>query len=80
MGFGHWQGEIPLTKANAGRPAKAYVDRLLGDPDHHLHLREKLLPFGLLLGGGELIIREAKLLVANQPKSWPAITRPLSRE
>jgi hypothetical protein len=30
MGFGHWQGEIPLTKANAGRAAKGYADRLLG--------------------------------------------------
>ena len=33
MGFGHWQGEIPLTKANAGRPAKPYADRLLGGPE-----------------------------------------------
>ena len=34
---------------------------------HHLHLREKLLPFGLLFGGGELVIREAELLAAHQP-------------
>jgi len=45
---------------------------------HHLHLREKFLPFGLLLvapprstlgrgnGGGELVIREAELLAAHQ--------------
>jgi len=32
MGFGHWQGEIPLTKANARRAAKGYADRLLGGP------------------------------------------------
>ena len=31
-GFGHWTGEIPPTKPNADRPAKAYADRLLGDP------------------------------------------------
>lgn len=45
-GFGNWKGEIPLTKPNAGRPAKAYADRLLGGsggigsflllPGHHL--------------------------------------------
>jgi hypothetical protein len=28
--LGHWQGEIPLTKPNADRPAKGYADRLLG--------------------------------------------------
>ena len=33
---------------------------------HHLHLREKFLPFGLLLGRGELVIREAELLAAHQ--------------
>jgi hypothetical protein len=31
-GFGHRQGEIPLTKPNADRPAKGYGDRLLGGP------------------------------------------------
>ena len=37
-------------------------------PGHHcLHLREKLLSFGLLLGSGELVIREAELLAAHQP-------------
>ena len=36
-------------------------------PGHHLlHLREKPLPFGLLFGGGELVIREAELLTAHQ--------------
>ena len=34
---------------------------------HHLHLSEKLLPFGLLLGRGELVIREAELLAAHHP-------------
>lgn len=34
---------------------------------HHFHLREKLLPFGLLLGRGELVVREAKLLASHQP-------------
>ena len=32
---------------------------------HHLHLREKLLPFGLLLRRRQLVIREAKLLAAH---------------
>jgi hypothetical protein len=32
-GFGHWQGEIPLTQPNADRPAKGYADRLLGGPE-----------------------------------------------
>jgi len=32
----------------------------------YLHLREKLLPFGLLLGRGELVIREAELFAAHQ--------------
>ena len=42
------------------------VDQRL--PGHHrLHLREKLLPFGLLLGCGELVIREAELLAAHHP-------------
>ena len=34
---------------------------------HHIHLREKLLPLGLLLGRGEFVIREAELLAAHQP-------------
>jgi hypothetical protein len=34
---------------------------------HHFHLREKSLPFGLLLGGGELVIREAELLATHHP-------------
>ena len=34
---------------------------------HHLHLREKLLPIGLLLGCGERVIREAKLFATHQP-------------
>lgn len=32
---------------------------------HHLHLREELLPFGLLIGGGELVIGEAELLATH---------------
>jgi hypothetical protein len=37
-------------------------------PGHHrLHLREKVLPLGLLLGRGELVVREAKLVTANLP-------------
>lgn len=35
--------------------------------DYNLHLREKLLPFGLLLGGGQLVIREAELLATQHP-------------
>ena len=35
-------------------------------PWHHLlHLREELLPLGLLLGGGDLVIREAELLATH---------------
>jgi len=34
---------------------------------HHLHLREKLLPFGLLLGRGQLVVGEAELLATHQP-------------
>jgi hypothetical protein len=33
---------------------------------HHLHLREKLLQLSLLLGFGDLVIREAKLFAAHQ--------------
>jgi hypothetical protein len=36
---------------------------------HRPHLREKLLPFGLLLGGGLLVIREAEALAIYQPSS-----------
>jgi len=40
------------------------VDKRL--PRHHrLHLREKLLTFGLRLSRGELVIREAELLAAQ---------------
>jgi hypothetical protein len=39
-------------------------------PGHHrLHLREKLLPLGLLLGRGQLVIREAELLATHYPSS-----------
>ena len=45
--------------------------RLRGDqrrPRHHLlHRREKLLPLGLLLGRGELVVREAELLTTHHP-------------
>jgi hypothetical protein len=35
-------------------------------PGHHsLHLREEIFRFGLLLGGGELIIREVELLATQ---------------
>jgi len=44
-GFGHWQGEIPLTKPNAGRTAKSYVDRLLGGPALTSHLSWAVDPF-----------------------------------
>lgn len=35
--------------------------------NHHLPLSKKFLPFGLLLGGGVLVIREAGLLAAHHP-------------
>lgn len=33
---------------------------------HHLHLKEEFLPFVLLLGSGELVIRETELLSSRQ--------------
>ena len=33
---------------------------------HHLHISEKLLALGLLLGRGQLVVREAELLAAHQ--------------
>ena len=39
--------------------------RLLGH--YHLHLREKLLAFGLLLGRSQLVVRKGKLLAAHHP-------------
>lgn len=36
---------------------------------HRLHLREKLLPFALLLGRGQLVIQEAEVLAIDQPIS-----------
>ena len=33
---------------------------------HHIHLREKFLPLGLLLGGGQLIVREIELPASHQ--------------
>ena len=36
---------------------------------HRLHLSEKLLVLGLLLGCGQLIVRETELLAAHQPCS-----------
>jgi hypothetical protein len=37
-------------------------------PGHdRLHFREKLLPLGLLLGCGQLVVREAELLAAHSP-------------
>ena len=38
-----------------------------GLPRHHLHVREKPLPFDLLLGGGELVIGGAELLATHHP-------------
>ena len=34
---------------------------------HQLHIREKLLPLGLLFGRSQLIVREAELLATHQP-------------
>lgn len=56
---------------------------------HHHHLRDKRLLFGLLLGCGELVIREAKLLAACKlnlgmesqdhcPANWPGFQSLLS--
>jgi len=36
---------------------------------HHLHLREKLLKHGLILGRGQVVIREAELLPTHHPRS-----------
>jgi hypothetical protein len=35
--------------------------------EHRFNYGQKLLPFGLLFGGGLLVIREAELLAAHQP-------------
>jgi len=42
---------------------------------HHLYLSEKRLPFGLLLGGGEHVIREAKLHTIHYPSHRLQIRR-----
>ncbi len=34
---------------------------------HHLHLREKLLPLGPLIGCGVLVVKAPKLVLANNP-------------
>jgi hypothetical protein len=43
MGFGHREWSNPPTKPNADRPAKAYVDRLLGGPAAYLRTVGDLL-------------------------------------
>lgn len=45
-----------------------------------LHLSEKLLPLGLLLGCSQLVIREAEQLTASHTRFWPVVTGPLSRQ
>ena len=40
-----------------------------GQGHDRLHLSEELLVFGMLLGGGELVIREAELLAAHHLSS-----------
>ena len=61
---------IRRPAALLARPGVVGLDQ--GDqrrPWHdHIHLREKLLPLGLLLGGSELVIREAVLLANHQPR------------
>lgn len=61
-----------------GRPAALFAGLWVvglnqiekGLPGHHyLHLREEHLPFVLLVGGGDLVIRKADLFAANQPSS-----------
>jgi hypothetical protein len=55
------------------------VDQRL--PQHcHLHVRERLIPLGPLLGHGVLVIREAELSAAYQAQPWfqPVITAFLS--
>jgi len=81
-------GLVQKNQSTSGRlPLVLVLGYMGGDPvdqcllgHHRLHLREKLFPFGLLIGGCELVIREAELLAAHQPKSWTVITGLLSRE
>jgi hypothetical protein len=68
----------PAFPARFGLVGLGQVDQRLPG-QHHLHLREDLLPLGLLLvalppstlgrgkGAGERVIREAKLLTAHHP-------------
>jgi len=55
-----------------GRPA-ALLARFgvvgLDQISQRLHLREKLLPLDLLLGCRQLEVREAKLLISNDPST-----------
>ena len=62
----HWVRRPPAFLAGLGIVGLDKGDQCL--PGHHsLHLREKLLSFGLLLGGGELVIRETELLASHHP-------------
>jgi hypothetical protein len=71
-----------------GRPASYFArlgivrldqvdQRLLGH--HQVHLSEKLLPFGLLIGRGKLVIRAAMLLAAHHTNPGLLSTGPLPR-
>jgi hypothetical protein len=63
---GKWIRRAAAFLARFGVMGFVQIDESL--PGHNcLYLREKLLPFGLLLGSGELVIREAELLATHQP-------------
>jgi hypothetical protein len=58
-------GAARLSRALWGNGARSSRSMLAMAPP--LPLRKKLLPFGLLLGDGELVVREAELITNFQP-------------
>jgi len=63
---GQWKRRSAAILARIGVVGLNQLDQRL-PRQHRLHLREELLPLGLLLGGGELVIKEAELLTAHVP-------------
>ncbi len=61
-----WIGRPAAFLARFGVVGFDQIDECLPG-QYRLHLREKLLPFGLLFGGGEFVIREAELLTTHHP-------------
>lgn len=62
---GQWIGRTASFLTGLGVIWFDQIDQRL-PRHHHLPHRENFLPFGLLLGCGDLVIREAELLAAHQ--------------